>query len=71
VEGAFHVHLGNKAHAGLSGKTLTIRPIVVTGSPASPFSWVSGDAQAPKGMQAVGDNLTDVDRGFLPFPARD
>lgn len=70
AEGAFHVRLGNKVNAQLEGKTLTIRPIVVSGSPASPFSWVCGHGSIPEGMEAVGENRTDVDQQFLPAACR-
>lgn len=68
--GAFHVRLGNKANKMLSGKVLTIRPMVVTGSPASPFSWVCGYSAIPEGMEAVGKNLTEIERSLLPGACR-
>lgn len=68
--GAFHIHLGNKIRDGLDGKIISIRPIVVTGSPASPFSWVCGHSPAPDGMEAVGVDRTDVDKAMLPPPCR-
>lgn len=69
-DGAFHVRLGNKVNAFLDGKTLSVRPIVVSGSPASPFSWVCGQSSIPKGMEAVGENRTDVDPEYLPAACR-
>lgn len=66
ADGAFHVLFGNKVNAQVAGKTLTIRPIVVSGSPASPHSWVCGNSGIPEGMEAVGENRTDVGREFLP-----
>ena len=68
--GAFHVTFGNKAYKALEDKVLTIRPIVVTGSPASPFSWVCGTSEIPDGMEAVGTNRTDVDQSLLPAACR-
>lgn len=68
--GAFHITLGNKVNQQLMGKTLTIRPIVVTGSPASPFSWVCGTASIPKGMEAVGENKTSLEAALLPSECR-
>src|SRR6218665_2607701 len=32
-DGAFHIHFGNKAHGNIKNKTLSIQPIMVTGSP--------------------------------------
>jgi len=68
--GALHVQLGNKVRKELLGKILTIRPIIVTGSPTSPISWIAGYDHAPKGMEPVGENYTDVDPNFLPFTLR-
>lgn len=68
--GAFHIRLGNKANIMLAGKILTIRPIVVTGSPASPFSWVCGHSSIPEGMEAVGKNLTELEPAVLPGNCR-
>ncbi|MBB6521918.1 pilin [Pseudoteredinibacter isoporae] len=68
--GAFHIRLGNKVNAMLDGKILTVRPIVVTGSPASPFSWVCGHSSIPEGMEAVGKNRTELDPALLPGSCR-
>jgi type IV pilus assembly protein PilA len=68
--GALHILLGNKIHAAASDKTLTIRPIVVTGSPQSPISWICGNASVPEGMQAVGVNRTDIPAPLLPVKCR-
>lgn len=70
TNGAIHAKLGNKMPELLHGKTLSLRPIVVTGSPTSPISWVCGSAQPPEGMQAAGENKTDIPEEFLPFPCR-
>lgn len=69
-DGAFHVRMGNKANLELNGKTLSVRPIVVSGSPASPFSWVCGQSPVPEGMEAVGENRTDLADEYLPAPCR-
>jgi type IV pilus assembly protein PilA len=64
--GALHVELGNRMNALLVGQILTLRPLVVSGSPDSPISWTCGHATPPAGMVAVGDNRTTVDDRFLP-----
>ncbi|WP_049629644.1 pilin [Cellvibrio sp. pealriver] len=69
-DGAFHLRFGNKAHPELKGKTLSIQPIVVKDSPESPISWNCGKAEAPPGMQAVGENRTDIDIKHLPLNCR-
>lgn len=69
-DGAFHLYLGNKIHTSLKDKILSIRPIIVKDSPASPISWICGYSVTPDGMMATGDNLTNVDRKFLPLGCR-
>ena len=69
-DGAFHIRLGNKVHQALSGKRITVRPIVVSGSPNSPFSWVCGNATIPEGMEAVGANRTELGVEALPGACR-
>jgi type IV pilus assembly protein PilA len=68
--GAFHIRLGNRVAKPLQGKLLTLRPIVVTGSPESPFSWICGNTEAPPGMEAVGENRTSVPDTYLPYNCR-
>lgn len=69
-DGAFHVHFGNKAHSSLKNKTLSIQPIMVSGSPESPISWICGKAAVPAGMKAVGENRTDLELKDLPLNCR-
>jgi len=69
-QGAFHISLGNKVNKNLDGKVLTLRPVIVTGSPSSPFSWLCGNSQPVTGMEAVGEARTDIDEGFLPASCR-
>ena len=68
--GAIHVTMGNKASAPLQGKVLSFRPAVVTGSPASPMTWLCGYDEPVSGMEAVGVNKTDVGPEFLPGACR-
>lgn len=70
VQGAIHVHLGNRVNAHVKGKILTIRPAVVENSPSSPIAWLCGDAGAVTGMKAIGDNKTDVPAEFLDMNCR-
>lgn len=68
--GAFHLTLGNKVNINLAGKVLSIRPLVVEGSPQSPMSWLCGNGSIPNGMLAKGDNKTNIDGAFLPGACR-
>ncbi len=69
-DGAFHLHFGNKAHPNIKNKTLSVQPIMVKGSPESPISWICGKAAVPAGMQAVGENRTDLELKDLPLNCR-
>lgn len=68
--GAIHVTMGNKASRPLKGKVLSFRPAVVTGSPKSPIAWLCGYDEPVTGMQAVGENMTDLDKEYLPAACR-
>jgi type IV pilus assembly protein PilA len=70
IDGALHVELGNRINALLDGQVLSLRPMVVTGSPESPISWTCGNAEPPVGMEAIGENRTTVDDRFLPPTCR-
>jgi len=65
-DGAIHITLGNKISKPLRGKILSLRPAIVTGSPTSPISWLCGEDTPVTGMQAVGENKTDLDKSILP-----
>lgn len=67
VEGALHITFGNKATPKLKDKIYSLRPIVVTGSPESPISWICGYATVPEGMQAVSENRTNVEGSYAPL----
>jgi type IV pilus assembly protein PilA len=69
-DGAMNVRFGNKAHALLSGTTLTIRPLYVTANPTSPIAWNCGRSELPQGMSAQGMDRTDVPAQFLPGVCR-
>ena len=65
-DGAIHITLGNKAAKPLRDKIVSMRPAVVSGSPASPISWLCGADEPVPGMEAVGNNKTDINNGFIP-----
>ena len=71
-DGGFHIHFGNKAVNALKGKQLSVRAIVVNGSPSSPISWVCGYSPIPQGMKAEAPNRTSIQPvGLLPLTCRD
>jgi type IV pilus assembly protein PilA len=68
--GAIHIVFGNKANAALQGRTLTLRPAVVTDAPVVPVAWLCGHAKAPDKMTAQGADRTDVAQRYLPLNCR-
>lgn len=67
--GAMQLSLGNKLKL-LKGKTLTVYPVYVPDSHASPISWICGFDQIPDGMIAAGVNRTNVGKNDLPGRCR-
>ena len=68
--GSLHVHFGNNANKLITDKVITLQPLVVIGSPASPMSWRCGLRAIPTGMEAASTNHTDLDRKFVPSMCR-
>jgi type IV pilus assembly protein PilA len=68
--GAIHVTFGNFVNKALEGQIVTLQPIVVKGSPASPMSWRCGYRDVPKGMESAGENRTNMNPQFLPTSCR-
>ena len=69
--GAIHITMGNKVSRPLQGKILTLRPAIVIGSPKSPIAWLCGYDKPVPGMEAVGDNKTNMGDEFLPRACRE
>lgn len=71
VDGVVNVTFRSKdINAALQGQTLSMRPLVVQGSPRSPIAWSCGDAPAPSGMSVVGRDRTTLKPTFLPTTCR-
>lgn len=68
--GMINIVLGNKINKNASGKTLSVRPALVSGEPKVPISWVYGYATPPKGMAVQGENLSTIPEQFLPINCR-
>jgi type IV pilus assembly protein PilA len=68
--GAIHITFGNRAHAGIKGKFLTLRPAVVEGEPVVPVTWVCAKADAPGQMSVKGIDRTDIPISHLPVACR-
>lgn len=69
-DGAIHIHLGHRINAFVKDRTLSLRPAYVGASPASPLAWLCGYAEPVPGMQAQGENRTDVPAVYLPLSCR-
>ncbi|MDQ8036783.1 MAG: pilin [Pedobacter sp.] len=69
--GAFNLKFGNKAVPLLQDKVVTVRAIIVPGSPGSPMSWVCGYSPVPTGMQAGDHDHTTVPAKYLDVKCRD
>jgi|TARA_B110000908_G_scaffold160009_1_gene202787 type IV pilus assembly protein PilA len=69
-DGVMHLYLGQKLPQQIHHNILSIRPVFVKDSPASPISWICGYNEVPMGMTASGINLTDVENIFLPGRCR-
>ncbi|HVA54425.1 MAG TPA: pilin [Gammaproteobacteria bacterium] len=69
-DGAITVEFGNKVTKDVKGRLLSVRPLVVIGSPTSPIDWNCGHATAPNGMQAIGVNKTTLADKYLPAICR-
>ena len=65
-DGAIHITLGNKVAKAFQGKTLSLRPAIVTDSPESPISWLCGHEDPVPGMEAVGEDKTDIKADLMP-----
>lgn len=69
-DGALHVRFGNHANARIADEILSIRPLIVPGSPLTPVSWNCGMRTAPTGMEPVGENKTTVELKYVPSACR-
>lgn len=69
--GVINVRFRDKdINRALQGQVLSMRPLLVTGSPQSPMAWTCGDGGAPSGMEAIGTNRTTLKPTFLPTSCR-
>lgn len=66
-QGAIHITFGNRAHAAIAGRVLTLRPAVVADAPVVPVTWVCAGAAAPDVMTVMGSDRTDVPAQYLPL----
>jgi type IV pilus assembly protein PilA len=70
ANGAVTLTLGNNASKALEGMTLTLRPAVVPDQPIVPIAWLCHDIGVPKGMQVLGEDVTNIPPKWLPVECR-
>lgn len=69
-EAAIDITFGNRAHALIKDKILTVRAAVVDDAQVVPITWVCGNAPAPDKMTLRGTNNTNIPAEYLPFKCR-
>ncbi len=62
---------GSDTASVLSGRQLTMRPMLVSGSPGSPVVWACSSYSAPDGFMPSGPDKTDIEIAHLPASCRD
>lgn len=70
ANGAVTITFGNNASKALEGMVLTLRPAVVPDQPVVPIAWLCHDVGIPKGMQVMGEDLTNIPYKWLPVECR-
>lgn len=70
-DGAVHIRFGNNAAGGIVGKTLSLRPAVVSDAPTVPIAWVCAKAPVPEKMTVHGADRSDVPSSLLPRICRE
>lgn len=62
---------GSDSASPLEGRQLTMRPMLVSGSPGSPVFWACAGYRAPDGAIPSGPDKTDIEKAYLPSVCRD
>jgi type IV pilus assembly protein PilA len=70
ANGAITITFGNNASKALDGMTLTFRPAVVPDEHSVPIAWLCHGVGVPKGMQATGEDLTNIPDKWMPVECR-
>jgi type IV pilus assembly protein PilA len=68
--GAIEIVLGNRANRNVAGKTLVLRPAVVSESAKVPIAWVCGAASVPRGMTVEAKNTSTLMARHMPVECR-
>ncbi len=68
--GVINITFGHHVNKVVDAKTLSLQPLMVTGSPRSPIDWSCGYRQAPPGMTRMGTNASTALRSMVPLECR-
>ncbi len=68
--GVINITFGNYVNKVVENKVLSIRPLMVTGSPKSPIGWSCGYREPPPGMIGIGANQSTALRSMVPLECR-
>lgn len=69
-DGAIEIRLGNRVNRNVAGRTLLLRPAVVSESAKVPIAWVCGAASVPKGMTVGAENTGTLLARHMPVECR-
>jgi type IV pilus assembly protein PilA len=68
--GVIEIALGNRINQNVAGKTLVLRPAIVSESAKVPIAWVCGAASVPKGMTVAAKNTGTLMARHMPVECR-
>ncbi len=68
--GVIEITLGNRINVNVLGKTVIIRPAIVSDAPIVPIAWVYAYASVPENMSVIGENSSTVLPRHLPVNCR-
>ncbi len=71
-DGAVNIVFKNQLHEDISGKILTLRPLIVDASATGMIvlTWLCGDAEVPEGFSAIGENQTNLAAKWVYGPCK-
>ena len=71
-EGAINIVFKNQLSEELSGKILTLRPLIVDASTTGMLvlTWICGNAKIPEGFSAIGENQTNLAAKWTSTPCK-
>lgn len=69
-DGVVNITFGHYVNKVVENKVLSLRPLIVTGSPQSPIGWSCGYREPPPGMTGIGVNQSTALRSMVPLDCR-